>query len=285
MAEIAYIVSDRRAGSTLLQNLLGQISRITAVGELRMLQGHLKREGPGESWDWRCSCREELTACPLWSKIHELMDLKSCRTRLDHSLFESHRVRECLEKYALEGRLVAEDSLKILDAIRKIAKADLVVDSSKDAMQAYYLHAQRPASVRLILLQRSIDELAYSKMKHREGRAPGPLRMWAFMNRVGRQNRSIREVVDQIETSHVYRLTYKALASDPRGEIRKLLGFLSFGPIPDQLPDSLEPQHDHSIGGTPSRFNSSPVRYDGKSASYFRKYPSLVYLTKKWQTD
>lgn len=284
MTEIVYIVSDRRAGSTLLQNLLGQISGITAVGELRMLQGHLKREGPGESWNWQCSCREELTACPLWSRIHELMDLKSRRTRLDHSLFESHKARECLQEYALEGQMVAEDSLKILDAIRRITNADMVVDSSKDPMQAYYLHAQRPASVRLIFLQRSIDELAYSKMKHREGKVPGPMRMWAYMNRVGRQNRSIREVVDQVQADHVHRLTYKALASDPRGEIRKILDFLSFGSVPDQLPDSLEPQDDHSIGGTPSRFQSSPVHYDDKSAAYFRKYPPLSYLTKKWQT-
>ncbi len=180
--------------------------------------------------------------------------------------------------------MVAEDSLKILDAIRRITKADMVVDSSKDPMQAYYLHAQRPASVRLIFLQRSIDELAYSKMKHREGKVPGPMRMWAYMNRVGRQNRSIREVVDQVQADHVHRLTYKALASDPRGEIRKILDFLSFGSVPDQLPDSLEPQDDHSIGGTPSRFQSSPVHYDDKSAAYFRKYPTLSYLTKKWQT-
>ena len=84
MAELP-IVSDRRAGSTLLQNLLGQISGITAVGELRMLQGHLKRERARRIMGLAVLLWEELTACPLWSKIHELMDLKSCRTRLDHS--------------------------------------------------------------------------------------------------------------------------------------------------------------------------------------------------------
>lgn len=284
MAELVYIVSDRRAGSTLLQNLLDQIPGMVSVGELRMLQGHLKQEGPGESWAWQCSCRQDLISCPVWSRIHDLVDLKNRRTRLDHSLFESHRVNESLQRYALEGQMVAEDSLKILDAVRKITKAQTVVDSSKDPMQAYYLHAQRPESVRLIFLERSIDELAYSKIKHREGRVPGPLRMWAYLNRVGRQNRSIREVVDRVEADHVHRLTYKALAIDPRDELRKILEFLSFDPIPEQLPDSLEPQNDHSIGGTPSRFQSSPVRYDDKSAAYFRKYPPLSYLTKKWQT-
>ena len=134
---------------------------------------------------------------------------------------------------------MAEDSLKILDAIRRITKADMVVDSSKDPM-GLLPACPKTSIVRLIFLQRSIDELAYSKMKHREASA------WAdahvgIHESVGRQNRSIREVVDQVQADHVHRLTARRW-QDPRGEIRKILDFLSFGSVPDQLLNSLEPQ-------------------------------------------
>ena len=53
---VIYIISDRRSGSTLLENILSKSNETVSVGELAMLKGHILKEGPGEIWNWNCSC-------------------------------------------------------------------------------------------------------------------------------------------------------------------------------------------------------------------------------------
>ena len=44
---VIYIISDRRSGSTLLENMLSKSEEIISVGELAMIRGHIYKEGPG----------------------------------------------------------------------------------------------------------------------------------------------------------------------------------------------------------------------------------------------
>ena len=60
---LLYIAGTGRSGSTLLNNLLGQIPGFTAVGELYSIwdRGLLERQ--------LCGCGEPLPDCPLWSTV------------------------------------------------------------------------------------------------------------------------------------------------------------------------------------------------------------------------
>ncbi len=67
--EIIYIMSDNRSGSTLLENILSKSEECFSVGELAMLRGHLLKNGPGEKWNWTCSCGKPFDECIFWSSI------------------------------------------------------------------------------------------------------------------------------------------------------------------------------------------------------------------------
>src|SRR3954465_15236550 len=66
---VIYIISDRRSGSTLLENILSRSSEVTSVGELAMLKGHILKQGPGERWNWNCSCGNPIMQCVFWRPI------------------------------------------------------------------------------------------------------------------------------------------------------------------------------------------------------------------------
>src|SRR5215831_19303761 len=66
---VMYVVSDRRSGSTLLENILSKSSEVTSVGELAMLKGHILKQGPGERWNWSCSCGLPVNECNFWSPV------------------------------------------------------------------------------------------------------------------------------------------------------------------------------------------------------------------------
>jgi len=282
MSQILYIVSDRRTGSTLLENLLGQLEGFASVGELRMLQGHLKHEGPGEKWGWKCSCGQEVRDCELWGPVHQSIGLDELRTRLDHregapALFESvsQSVDSAIAKLAIAGMEVAQDSLRILDALGRVSGAQILVDSSKDALQGYFLYKARPESVRVVHLKRSIPEIAYSKIGHRKGGVGSSLQMFQFLTSVALQNRFSDTVVDRIPASSKFAVHYRDLASETGSTVQGLLDFLGRKAPASGLPTHMEPLSSHSIGGTPSRFERRPIVYDDKSKPYFDQHPLL----------
>ncbi|MBI1315892.1 hypothetical protein GC167_03415 [bacterium] len=282
MSQILYIVSDRRTGSTLLENLLGQLEGFGSVGELRMLQGHLKHEGPGEKWGWKCSCAQEVRACAVWGVVHQTIQLDELRTRLDHresgpALFEpvAKAVDAAIAKLSIAGMEVAQDSLRILDEFGRVSGARVLVDSSKDALQGYFLYKARPDSVRVVHLKRSIPEIAYSKIGHRKGGVGSSLQMFQYLTSVALQNRFADAVVDRIPEAAKFALHYRDLATETASTLQALLDFLGQKAPATGLPTHMEPLSSHSIGGTPSRFERRPIVYDDKSKPYFDSHPLL----------
>ena len=55
---VIYIISDRRSGSTLLENMLSKSEEIISVGELAMLKGHIYKEGPGRFLELELQLRQ-----------------------------------------------------------------------------------------------------------------------------------------------------------------------------------------------------------------------------------
>ncbi len=248
-----------------------------------MLQGHLKQQGPGDKWGWKCSCGEPILQCALWGEVNRTLPLEELRTRLDHreggrSMFESmpKAVDNALHKYALSGMEVAQESLRILLAFAEQSGSSWVVDSSKDALQGYYLHKARPESVRILHLKRSIGEIAFSKLGHRKGGVGSSLQMAQYLNSVALQNRFADEVVARIEPESKFSLHYRDLATEPGASLEALLRFLKVDVRASELPTHMEPFASHSIGGTPSRFERRAIAYDDKSKAYFDKHPLLA---------
>ena len=80
---VIYIISDRRSGSTLLENILSKSGEIVSVGELAMLKGHIDKQGPGVFWNWNCSCGKPVLECEFWAKVLENIYDKNFETKIN----------------------------------------------------------------------------------------------------------------------------------------------------------------------------------------------------------
>src|SRR3954471_9249915 len=74
---IIYVMSDKRSGSTLLENILSKSDETVSVGELALLKNHIFREGAGFRWNWNCSCGSPVKECTFWGEILEGVDTES----------------------------------------------------------------------------------------------------------------------------------------------------------------------------------------------------------------
>lgn len=167
---ILYIVADSRSGSTLLENILSKSPDIISVGELYHLKEHLDKTGPGHIWDWKCSCGEEFTDCPFWTKVfHELYkdginEISSTIIVENPSLFSKiFRYKYLLENEA--NKRVIQLLESIYKAIFKIYSPNVIVDSSKNPAQGYCLYKELGYRVKIIYLKRNISAVALSKKR------------------------------------------------------------------------------------------------------------------------
>lgn len=283
MGEIVYIVGDRRSGSTVLENLLNQVEGIQSVGELRMLEGHLKREGPGDKWNWNCSCGESFDQCVYWSRLKNQLDIHSLRTLLEHDIFDSkstiseNALIKDLEAIASDGEQVAQDSHRLLMTLIEIDQVSCIVDSSKDPVQAYFLHKLDPKHVKVIFLQRGLEDIAYSKAKRKLKGPLASVKYWLLIYLVYKQHSILQKVVRLIPSESVLEVQYEDLARMPQKTLADILFFLGKKVDTSLLPDHMEPKESHSIGGTPSRFMRSPVIYDNKAHRFYKNHPLLRY--------
>lgn len=80
---ILYIISDKRSGSTLLENILSKSNEAVSLGEVAMLKNHILKEGPGEKWGWNCSCGEALENCTFWSQVLQKILISSASKEIE----------------------------------------------------------------------------------------------------------------------------------------------------------------------------------------------------------
>ena len=60
---MVYIAGSGRSGSTILDNILGQIGGWASAGELRFLWER------GVLGDRLCGCGERFSVCPFWTQV------------------------------------------------------------------------------------------------------------------------------------------------------------------------------------------------------------------------
>src|SRR5690349_7956846 len=165
---VIYIISDRRSGSTLLENTLSKSSEVTSIGELAMLKGHILKQGPGNHWNWNCSCGKPVTECDFWKPV--LKDTweqnpSSFNTNIEWN-FKSRLLNVISNK---KNKDVAETLNKLYKKIFEQTGKPFIVDSSKDPFQALCVYRNaRDFDVKIIWLKRDLRAIAVSKSKWKE---------------------------------------------------------------------------------------------------------------------
>lgn len=266
--KVVYIAGSGRSGSTIVDNILGQLDGWVSVGEVRFLweRGMLE--------DRHCGCGEPFSACPFWqpvlarafpdgvdpARMRGLLD-RGTRARRIPSLLGRARRRRFVtrELQELPASLAA-----LYRAIAEESGARVLVDSSKLPTYGAVLGEVPDVDLRVVHLVRDPRATAFSWLRkkalpdrpgndmQRQGavRSSALWTLWNAMAEVlwGRSEASVR-------------IRYEDFVRSPRAEIARIVEAAGEpaddGPFVSDTEVELSPGH--GVAGNPSRFTTGRV--------------------------
>ena len=295
-AKVLYIAGSGRSGSTILDNILGQLEGFVSAGEVRFLWERGMRE------DRTCSCGTAFSSCSFWGEVlttaygdratldpERMMALLARGTRARHipRLVGSARRREAF----VGGLDELPDRLSSLyGAIADAAGARVIVDSSKLPTYGMVLDQVPGVDLRIVHLVRDPRATAYSwrrkkSLPDKPGstmQRQGPLKasaLWMLWN-------GAAGVFWRKDRERYLRLRYEDFVRDPRSSIERVCAFVgedpSGSPFVSETEVELTPSH--SVAGNPSRFTTGRValRPDEEWRSKMRRSDRAIVTAVTW---
>jgi hypothetical protein len=269
--KVLYIGGTGRSGSTILDNILGQVPDFFSVGELRYLWER------GMVDNRLCGCGRPFRECPLWSAVLQEAFGGADRIdpqdmiRLQQSRVRSRHVPRLLATRGQSGPLPPEgyeaQLERLYHAVQRETGAHVIVDSSK--LPSYGRVLQDIPSLELYFVQlvRDPRATAYSWMRKRELRDYGDLRfmqrqpplkssgLWGMWN-------AVAEMFWRPLKGHYLWLRYEDFVADPQGTVRRVLALVGEEPaeLPFTGPTTVRLGPTHSVAGNPSRLANGEVQ-------------------------
>lgn len=268
---VLYVGGTGRSGSTMLAGVLGEVSGLVSVGEVRFLwqRGILENR--------LCGCGSPFSGCDFWSAVLDralgpapAAHRAALASRLHSQLDRRTRLRTVPAhlRHLSDGDASELDDVltRVYAAVAETAGCPVVVDSSKLPTYAALLSRLPAVDLRVAHLVRDPRAAAYSWRRRKLQPDLGP---GAFMERRGATksallwtiwNRSLEALAGQDAYA---RLTYEAFLADPHGRASRLLGDLG---LPGDLgsvfttPDVVRLGEQHTVAGNPSRHRQGLVR-------------------------
>ena len=268
--KVIYIAGCGRSGSTILQNMLGEMEGFQPLGELysigrRYLEKH------------RCGCGEPLDACGHWKAILDRafggFDRTAAR-RLHHRL-HSVRTRHLPllltspgRKRVLERTVESRSAIaNLYDAARRQTGCAVLIDSSKDPLFGFSLTALEPVDVYFVHLVRDPRGVAFSGQ--RSSRLHGRRdRVWQSRSHPAKTsimwnfwNFAARGLLGRDPTRYT-RLRYEDLVESPRESLQLILSLVGEprDPLPLVSGQMVRLGPSHTIGGNPARYRTGMVK-------------------------
>lgn len=285
-AQVVYISSDERSGSTLLDQLLGSHPRVHSVGEMHHLGEYANRDRShyDPAHPLICTCGKAVPDCDFWSEVERHVQRSLQTFQLNPYLAKAQgreipgsrrrrrfvrqvEARPWLYRYQLVrrisgGMIAAIDSFKLFDAIAAVAGVGSVIDSSKSPFRFTSLFYQQPERMKLILLARDYRGVVHSKMKRGKELATS---LAAWSQRLHQMELMCKLVPD----ADVMRLKYEELCLDSEKVMRDVCTFIGVGF--DSAVLGRSSQNLHHIGGSPSKFmeTKQEIRLDESHLTVF----------------
>jgi Sulfotransferase family len=232
-----------------------------------------------------CGCGQPFHECPFWTAIGDRafggwsqVDIDALMTLHDRV----DRLRHMPSVVARPGapvRRYADAYRSIYQAAHELTGAHLVVDSSKHPSLACCLRAHEQLDLRVLHVVRDPRAVAYSwsrTVERPEATGDEPL-----MSRYAPSRAAALWTVENAALTALGRLgvpllriRYEQLVSDPRGTVRRVLGFAGMAgdftlPITGHRA-TLSPSH--TVSGNPMRLLNGPleIRLDDEWRTQFR---------------
>jgi hypothetical protein len=270
--KVLYLIGWGRSGSTLIDNLLGEIDGFFSTGELR----NIWHEGLSQTR--RCGCGELVRDCPVWSAVlrnvfgtdhfediyaHRILEWQRAALRSRRTwriLAGSHRNAPELEAY----RSVMT---RVYHAIVDVTGNSIIVDSSKVPSDAAMLLSNPSIDTYYLHLIRDPRATAYSWQRRKarlDGSESEDMPRFSLIKNAfswNEFNLGAEAVARRVGESRFKRVRYEDFVCSPRDVIRSIAEFL--GAASDALPFSDQQIGlmgvNHTVSGNPSRFKTGEI--------------------------
>lgn len=166
---VLFIGGFGRSGSTLLDNVFGQIDEVFSIGELRFIWDRGLQEKQ------LCGCKKTLYECEIWSKIFKeayghiddefityMIDLSQ---KVDKPKFLLKLILKYDKNYNKLRKAYQNELEKLYIAIHKVTGAKLIVDSSKTPSHGFIINQIESLDVKVLHLIRDLRAVTYSWKK------------------------------------------------------------------------------------------------------------------------
>lgn len=254
--KVLFIAGWGHSGSTIIDNLLGQVEGFFSTGELHALwRGGLIEANTG------CGCGEAIADCDLWRRVLRATMSEATSANVAEiaawqkdalRMTKLRRLVQADDVSSLTGaaRVYADWSIRLYSALADVTGARVIVDSSKTPTYPALLRLSDGIDLYLVHLVRDPRAVANS---------------WRRIKRFGVAESSLRWTVWNQATAAVARrlpprrslvLRYEDFLAHPRHTIRTLVSFVDEPArrLPFQGERRAVLGTNHSVGGNKSRF-------------------------------
>jgi len=273
-ATVIYILSNQRSGSTLLENILSKSPQMTSVGELFLLDGHIHKRGPGYAWDWNCSCDKSFTECDFWDKVFEKLQINDPKEIQNTKILPPNgKNSKSIKSTNDETKSLIN---KIYAAVSKISGNNIIVDSSKEPFNGTNLYFNSPYNFKFIYLKRDLRAVTISKYKWRK--KDGKKKVGHLKLLLANYHHRIKSwfLLRSVRKKDVYKLKYEDFFEEPQKKLDEMADFFGFDSF--EMPTHMELKNDHTIAGTPNRFQKREIKYDDRWLDLSKKKPVFNFL-------
>lgn len=269
--QILYITGSGRSGSTLIDNLLGQLPGHFSAGEVTYFWSRAIVEGR------RCGCGRPSHDCEIWSQVIDrlgTLDASDARemiaaarrgTRVRHMpLMLSRRGIDSLHRRV--GAAYIDRLQDLYLAIRDVTGARVIVDSSKFPGYGFLLSTMPRLEVKALHVVRDPRAVAYSWLRLKE--QPDSDALTHMMTRRP-ATVSPRWVLANFGSEALWRrwrggysrMRYEDFVEQPRESLERALTPLGYPGLPAGLvhDHAVELGPNHTVSGNPSRFRTGTV--------------------------
>jgi hypothetical protein len=276
--KVLFIMGMTRSGSTVLDNVLGEIDGFFSAGEVRLIWKRGVLEGR------RCGCGLLVLECPVWREVlaraygdddprpldaqaQAALRTQRSSLRIKHTWGLLRRNPRALPR---EGSLSGYLALMapLYRSIGEVTGASVIVDSSKRPSDAALLRLASGLDVYVVHLVRDPRAVAYSWRRTRgqpDPNAPARLSRNGTMHSTSRwvyRNLAAEAVMRTVPSNRVFELRYESFVAHPEATVRSIMRFVNEDGGGPAFSDerTIELGTNHTVSGNPSRFRTGAVR-------------------------
>lgn len=275
---VLYVGGLGRSGTTLIERVFGELAGVCALGEVVHLWQRDIRD------DERCGCGARFSACPFWTDVgvkafggweradvHRILALKELVERTRHIPMLATGKRGDFTALASE---YAGYYAKIYESAAAVAKASVVIDSSKHSALAHCLRHNDEIDLKVLHVVRDPRGVAYSWTKtvarpETDGREEMTRYTPAHCAVLWNAHNAAFGLLRQRGVA-VRRLRYEDFVANPRQTVDKIAAFVGIDTSTDALdfltPTSVELGQCHSAAGNPMRFRTGRLEIRSDNA-------------------